>query len=319
MDLVIYHGGSCLDGFCSAWVVHQHFPNAEYLACNYGDPLPDQIDGRDIVVVDFSWKREQMIEMKRRAKSLVVLDHHKTAEAELRGLDFCVFNNEKSGASLAWEFFNDTPAPWVVQYVEDADLWRWALPYSREIKAAISSYDLTFDTLDRLAKEPLCLGDTTLVEEGQAILRFKKQMVDLAVKNAEVVEIAGHKVLQCNVSASALISDVGHELAKGRPFGLTWFEKDGRRIFSLRSVEGGMDVSEIAKMFGGGGHKHAAGFFTKIKADEPEVARDAARYDVSVVEGVLRLDFGRPVRILELDRGSAMVLASNLRSKAGDL
>jgi len=47
--------------------------------------------------------------------------------------------------------------------------------------------------------------------------------------------------------------------AAGRPFGVCYFELGGKRVYSLRSVHG-VDVSEIAKAYGGGGHPAAAGF-----------------------------------------------------------
>ncbi len=46
----------------------------------------------------------------------------------------------------------------------------------------------------------------------------------------------------------------------------TFTDHQLKGAFSLRSEEGGQDVSEIAAMFGGGGHKHAAGF--KLAGDE---------------------------------------------------
>lgn len=63
-----------------------------------------------------------------------------------------------------------------------------------------------------------------------------------------------------------LTSDVGHELAnQSGTFGLLWsITKDGHCACSLRS-NGDYDVSAIAKKFGGGGHKNAAGFEVPIK------------------------------------------------------
>lgn len=47
------------------------------------------------------------------------------------------------------------------------------------------------------------------------------------------------------------------------PVALGWWQRfDGKFQFSLRS-RGDIDVSEIAKKFGGGGHKNAAGFQLK--------------------------------------------------------
>lgn len=62
-----------------------------------------------------------------------------------------------------------------------------------------------------------------------------------------------------------LTSDVGHELAnQSGTFGLCWsMTKDGAVACSLRS-NGEYDVSAIAKLYGGGGHKNAAGFETDM-------------------------------------------------------
>jgi hypothetical protein len=71
--------------------------------------------------------------------------------------------------------------------------------------------------------------------------------------------IAGHTVPACNVPYM-WASDAGHIMAQGHPFAAC-FWIDGKEIaFSLRSAPDGLDVSEIAKRFGGGGHKHAAAF-----------------------------------------------------------
>jgi nanoRNase/pAp phosphatase (c-di-AMP/oligoRNAs hydrolase) len=55
-------------------------------------------------------------------------------------------------------------------------------------------------------------------------------------------------------------SDAGNILSEGRAFAATYYDTDKSRVFSLRSSKGGVDVGEVAKLFGGGGHKHAAGF-----------------------------------------------------------
>ncbi|HKP89995.1 MAG TPA: bifunctional oligoribonuclease/PAP phosphatase NrnA [Thermoleophilaceae bacterium] len=43
---------------------------------------------------------------------------------------------------------------------------------------------------------------------------------------------------------------------------------DGRRKVSLRATDGRVDVSQIARGFGGGGHRQAAGFTTDMELDE---------------------------------------------------
>jgi uncharacterized protein len=98
-----------------------------------------------------------------------------------------------------------------------------------------------------------------LVVEGAAIIRYQDQIIEQQCKNAVEIEMDGHRVL--SVNATVLISEIGGKLAEGRPFSATYFfDGKGRRIWSLRSRDGGVDVSEIAKRHGGGGHRQAAGY-----------------------------------------------------------
>lgn len=270
--LVIYHA-ECSDGFCAAWVANRHFQGeADFLPAQYGTPPPDVKD-RDVYILDFSYRRTVMLSIIEDARAVVVLDHHRTAAAELAGdlsviryrdghepsvrSPRIVFDMGKSGGRLAWEhFFPGQPAPWLVDYTEDRDLWRWKLPNSREISAALASLPRDFTAWDLLHEASRL---DILVAEGVAILRYQQQQVDSACKNAVEIDMDGHKVL--TVNATALISEIAGQLAEGRPFGTSYFIRgDGKKVWSLRSREGGVDVSEVARKRGGGGHRQSAGF-----------------------------------------------------------
>jgi uncharacterized protein len=252
--LIIYHGGECRDGFCAAWIIHRLRPDAELYPAIYGQDPPD-VAGRDVDILDFSYPRDVLLAMEESARSLFVLDHHASAQKDLSDLPFCTFNMNKSGARLTWDLFGLGPSPWLVDYTEDRDLWRHALPYSKEINAALRSYPLDFDVWDDLAKR----DPYSLIHEGTAIRRAEKQIIDTHIRNAKVIELGGHKIMAVN--ATVFFSEIAGELAKGRPFGACFFERhDGKRQWSLRSDENGVDVSEVAKQFGGGGHKQSAGF-----------------------------------------------------------
>ena len=274
--VVIYHA-NCPDGFTAAWVAYRKFgPGLTFFPAHYGEE-PPCVRGQRVYILDFSYKRPVMRQILSSAYSVTVLDHHKTAEAELDGivdefmmrpdlianppgseLPVVCFNMEKSGARLAWEhFFPGEPVPWFVQYVEDRDLWRWKLPDSREINAAIGSYPWSFELWDIWQADPRFL--TQLAEEGVAIERYKKQQVENICQHATEIEMDGHKILAVNTTVQ--FSEVAGKLAEGRPFGAAWFVRsDGKKQWSLRSRDGGVDVSEVAKRRGGGGHRNAAGF-----------------------------------------------------------
>ena len=270
--LVIYHA-NCWDGFCAAWVARGALGDIEAVPAHYGTEPPD-CDGRHVYILDFSYPRDVMLRLFRMAAATVVLDHHKTAQSALDGivdeymssplylanpsdLPTIVFDMEKSGARLAWEYFYPRAdgCPELVAYTEDRDLWRHALPFSQEINAALRSYPLDFELWSEFHQR----GLEPFIAEGEAIRRREQQIVNDHVRNARDVEMDGHCVSVVN--ATVLFSEIAGELAKGRPFGACYFDrKDGKRQWSLRSDEQGVDVSALAKARGGGGHVRAAGY-----------------------------------------------------------
>lgn len=264
--LIIHHGFPCMDGFCAAWVLHKFYPEAEYLGAHHGEAPPD-VTGQNIIIADFSYDRPTLLAMAEKAQTIVVLDHHKDRQEELVELDFCVFNIEKSGAHLAWDYLHNSgfprangkevPPPWIVQYIEDRDLWLWRLPHSKEINAALQSYPHKFAVWDELAERNL----EEFILEGRATLRYQCQRVGEIIRQAREIEVAGYRVLCANTPI--LQSEVAAELAKGRPFGVCRHQlDDGRWKYSLRSTikESGIDVAEIAHKYGGGGHPTASSF-----------------------------------------------------------
>ena len=54
--------------------------------------------------------------------------------------------------------------------------------------------------------------------------------------------------------------DAEYEMANGKPFAACYWDTPKGRVFSLRSSDDGADVSEVAKQYGGGGHRNASGF-----------------------------------------------------------
>lgn len=258
-QLILYHD-NCADGFCAAWIAHKKFPNAMFIPVRYNEPAPD-VTGQDVLILDFSYPRATLIDMRNRAKSLQVLDHHVTAQADLKDLDFCIFNMSKSGARLTWEFlFPNQESPGLVDYTEDRDLWLWKILGSKEVNTALRSFPFDFKVWDRWDKYPVLDLYNLLFHQGQAILRSDEQRINQHVSHAFEIWIDGHAVL--GVNATVLISEIAGKLAEGRPFGVCWFEDKDYRIYSLRSRDG-IDVSLIAKAHGGGGHRNAAGFKEK--------------------------------------------------------
>lgn len=260
----IYHG-TCFDGFGAAWVVREyHRANGHVLptfhAGVYGQE-PPPTEGAHVILVDFSYKRPVMERIIAGALSVTILDHHKTAQADLAGLEAenvdVVFDMERSGAGIAWDyFFASCKRLALIDYIEDRDLWRFALPKSREVHAGLSSYPYDFEVWDDLMRRPI----EQLVNEGEVIERKHFQDIrSLLPVVKRRMTIGGISVPVANMPIT-MTSDAGNILAIGEPFAACYWDTESGRVFSLRSSNGGVDVSEIAARYGGGGHKRAAGF-----------------------------------------------------------
>lgn len=286
--LVLYHA-DCTDGFASAWVARLCIPGAEFVAVKHGEPPPDVRD-RFVYILDFSYKKPILQEMVRRARCIVLLDHHKTAREDLEGILTDVelletgnpglygkFDMDHSGAMLAWmHFFPGQLPPILVQYVEDRDLWRFKMPRSREVSAGLRSYPLDFELWDSW-HDPYRTGlikpgvISQFMSDGTAILRAADEQMTRLLENAYDVSFddGTQRYAIRVVNSPVHQSELAGKLAEGRPFGACWYDSGYVRRWSLRSTEEGADVSLIARRMGGGGHERAAGFEVQITPDAP--------------------------------------------------
>lgn len=273
ISLCIYHG-NCADGFGAAWVVRKALGDIDFHAGKYQAPPPDVTD-KDVVIVDFSYKRPVLLEMAAKANSILILDHHKTALEDLVDLPpnvTLLFDMESSGAMMTWNyFFPQETSPPLLRHIEDRDLWRFALPNTRQIQANLFSYPYDFQVWDKL----MATDVAALVAEGEAIERkhFKdlKELIQVTTRN---MVIGGYEVPVANLPYT-MSSDAGHELAKGKPFAACYWDTPAGRVFSLRSSDEGVDVSEVARQYGGGGHRNAAGFKVSFAVAETFLTVDA--------------------------------------------
>jgi oligoribonuclease NrnB/cAMP/cGMP phosphodiesterase (DHH superfamily) len=259
---VLYHDDN--DGFGAAWAIHKRFPELpiKYIPVNYNQDPPDLPESAKVAIVDFSYPLNVLLDMVENVEDLLVIDHHKTAEADLRGLQFCVFDMEYSGAVLTWKhFFGNAEVPWMLQYIQDRDLFKNVLPDTREINAAISAQPRTFERWDSAD----ATGMHSWADLGKGILDFTERLVDRIVKEAHAGQISGIPMMIAN--SPVLQTEITHRLLDdwtGYQVSACWFERgDGKLVWRLTS-RGDVDVSLLAKKKGGGGHKCAAGYVEEI-------------------------------------------------------
>jgi oligoribonuclease NrnB/cAMP/cGMP phosphodiesterase (DHH superfamily) len=257
INLVIYHA-NCTDGFGAAYAAWKLLGDrAEYHAAKYGESPPNA-SGKNVVIVDFSYDNATTKRMIEEANTLIVLDHHRTALVELSDIPNVRFDMDKSGAVLSWEFFHPgKQPPRFLEYIQDRDLWRWKLPYSKEFASAFDMVDFSYEEYEKF------LTDSEVdnaQERGAYILAYSKTVISKISKHASPRKIGGKDVLVVN--SPHWMSEIGAALSPKCDFAVIWYyDHETRQVkVSLRAHHDDSDVSEVAKRFGGGGHRKAAGF-----------------------------------------------------------
>lgn len=310
-DMVIYHD-KCADGIVAAWACWNRWGDSpEYRAANYGYQPPEDVPGKNILIVDFSYPADDLHSMVAAgAKSIVILDHHKTAQAALQpfqvyanhperfstrvaaamfeGLErggyppiLALFDMDRSGARMAWDFaFPSMTVPRLVELAEQYDLWRFT-PGTRSdaelLHLALQAKGLTVRTVEGVHCE--LLGNNMPIQRGEAIYDWRAQLITEIASRAHLRTVAGVEGVISVECPYSLVSAVGHHLLDkhpAAPFAAMSVTGESAVTWSLRSHDDRMDVSEVAKRLGGGGHRNAAGFrVNDSRAAErgPETAR----------------------------------------------
>jgi hypothetical protein len=270
----VFHAG-CPDGFGAAWAVWRAWDGGgHYVARGHEDRLRgEDFEDHLVAFVDIAPDNDELRDLARHASQVIVLDHHITSKQRYES-DHTIenqvsrdghvvrFDMSQSGAVLAWRYFMpEEPLPDLLGYVQDQDLWSWALPESEAVNAAISSYPRTFEVWSALAERPI----RELMQEGAPILRANRQDVERSLRNAAPLAIGSRRVESVNASINR--SAIGHELAQRKAFGERWgcvYRIVGDRVYATLYSIGDFDVSTIAGEYGGGGHKNAAGFSVSL-------------------------------------------------------
>jgi len=341
--LVLYHG-ECYDGLGAAWAFRYFYgEEADFVSVRYGDPPPfNLVKGRHLWLLDFSYGREDMKKLIVSSKKTTVYDHHQTAEAELdkilgeirnefrvqRDQDKIVFDMSRSGAGITYDEMerladqkagNKTPRllgrrkAWIIDYIEDRDLWKFKLPGSKSVSAYLASMPMTFETFDAVNKrEP-----NEVISEGMTIERYVDVFGEKAIKNTVRRKLGGYVVPIINVPYMNSSDHIGKlvEQNPDDPFAAGFFlRNDGKWQFGLRS-RGEFDVSEIAKLYGGGGHKNAAGFQVETLPWEDQSQQIYGWIDKEKLEEIKKEageGFPMPTSIaVETEEGNVVTVAEN--------
>lgn len=281
--IIFYHGG-CPDGFGGAYAAWKKFGDgAEYIPLYRDAPPVDAFAGAHLYFIDFTYPKEIMDQFVKEAASVVVLDHHEGMREVVESMpEYRYAELVPSGAILAWEYFHpDTPAPLLLRYVEDDDIFRFALPETRAVMCYLTIQTYDFETWDRIATE-LENTDTraSVLERANIYAEYFEKLAELAVDKADLVEFEGRTCYFATAHPlKPLKSLIGHKLAvKHPPYALVVSAHPKGYGVSIRG-DGTIDVAAIAAKYGGNGHKSSAGFAIPANGPVPWTKVDKEHED----------------------------------------
>ena len=248
MNLVFYHD-RCADGEACKFIAELKFKpeNVECIPYSF-----QSIPSRDWNQYQYIYCLDCVVPDLPKDKTIII-DHHVGNLPVLATYPNHYYDENKCGAVLSWEhFFPNTPVPDFIRYVDDRDRWQWKLENSKEVNAALRSFPNIFEVYLGIMNTPI----RELANQGIAILRSQQQEIEHILLTASMITVGKYQFLAVN--SQTHMSELGHELAKKSDPGLVYYYVGNMMKCSLRSIN--VDVCAIAKEFGGGGHKHAAGF-----------------------------------------------------------
>jgi len=279
-NLVLYHS-NCKDGFAAALAAWKAFgQQAQYIPLQYQQYALSNEDGQgflylsdlplrvalhselDVYILDFSLKYPELLALSKLVHRIILLDHHKTAQADLTSRSFpgnvyIQFDMDRSGCELAWNYFSEQigAMPYWIRMIALRDLWRHVGTdnerTAEEVNIALETIPFEFMRWDALTFREL-------LEKGAALYDYFKLKIRQAADFCWVTTVNG---LSCAVVNAPYYqaSELGNLLSKTHNMACVFsITKDQEVLCSLRSL-GETDVSAIAKIFGGGGHRNAAG------------------------------------------------------------
>ena len=274
---VLYHRDQ--DGQGAALAAYLKLGNTpEYISVQYGEEIPELNINSTVYIVDFSYKKDVIHELLAEQKKVVILDHHKTAQEELKftpdevvrdNLEI-VFDMNKCGAWLSWEYFHpNTMVPEFIKMLDDYDRWQFKIDGTKELHAFLDMNGFSLDGWKELITRFQVPEDkTNILTMGSYLLKAQDQAVEFMSKNAKLatwhihIDDKPETVVVAN-TGPYLRSQVGNLLLEKYPSAkfsvIYWDTPNDTRVYSLRS-RGDYDVSDICRTFHGGGHPSAAGF-----------------------------------------------------------
>jgi len=265
--LVLYHRD--LDGICSAAIVDR-FDKSEvkiFYSINYNEEIPFDLVNKKgkVYIVDFSLKKHEWEILFSLTKNIVWIDHHKSifesyCPSDLDGTRI----SGKASSQLTWEYFSKESSPVAVKLIADYDIWtfnykektmafhygvqseiNYTNPESTFWKHLLNKDTITTSMINKITKNGVPINQYEINKNKQFVTNNKKY-----------ITFKGVRCITANIRSDSTIFDSIDPTTFDMIL-LFSFNGDTWNV-SLYSKK--IDVSVIARNFGGGGHTGAAGF-----------------------------------------------------------
>lgn len=264
MSFCFYHND--MDGKCAGAIVNQAFPGIELRSIQYGQSFPfDEVYEKFVYMVDFCLQPFELMEELNGICELVWIDHHKSAveEAQKRGF-LCagqLLRVGDAGCELAWEyFFPSNPLPRAVHLLGRYDVWDHtdpdALPFQYAMRtlslppSAHGWWECLFEVDDL----------STLIRDGQTMIMYAENYDAEYAHAAFETRLDGlHGVAINRLYNNSKAFDTVYDPNKHDVM-ISFGWRDKQWTVSLYATKADIDVAKLAKRYGGGGHRGAAGF-----------------------------------------------------------
>lgn len=274
------------DGKASAAIVKKFVPDAILKPFNYDMPFPyAEVKAEDTVYfVDVAAQPyAEMIKIHLAVKKLVIIDHHKSfiesgSGQVLRAAlpeDF-LWSFNFAGCELTWMYFTKQVPPYPIRLLGQYDNWRdspekmnqndtdWDTVLLFQYGLRRFPFDIdsfTKDFLDDAEQGELNVFKT--VAEGRVILDYQINQNASAMGWSFDVTIKGFKCLCVNSGGANSQLFASKWDPEKYDFMVAFSYSSGHKwSFSFYTTREDRDASELAKLFGGGGHKGAAGCYS---------------------------------------------------------
>lgn len=282
-NYIIFHK-NCFDGFTGFYLFTKtdNYDPKPFVYPDYpsATEIPPGIDGKRIIIIDVAYKPSILKEIGERAEKVLFLDHHKSHEKEIQELNSSkleiVFKNDRCGGSLVWDyFFAGKERPEFLNYVEDNDLGLWKLQNTHDFITGLEVKHVMIPAFRNLKKWDKLLVPSylsKLISSGKKYNDYKQFLTAQNGKKYDMVYFPSdfmikklsldkkkHRVAVVN-GGSPSVSLLGKYIVETTDcdYCLIWRYdlKTLNYVLSFRSNK--IDVGEIAKGLGGGGHKFAS-------------------------------------------------------------